>query len=337
MNDRNLAFSGAALLAAGLFTPIVTMPIVGSVNLFNNGSNLTALSLLALAALAGALAAKIRLRDIIWPGSAAAAVLAYLFARLQYHLSVMRATVEKELEGNPFAGLARTATQTIQLQWGWLVLAAGAGLLIYVGLTARRQQSAVEEAPQPDRISRYIAIASLVLLMSGPGLELFRKATAEPYQSGGAAAAGAPLNSVAGEGAPSVDAAAPSREEASYIARHLRLYDLKAEYFESYEGRTPGVRFKLKNSGNRTLNRVDVRVVFLDNAGQPIGEEEYSPVLVSEYSFGGDNTPLRPNYIWQQEPNRFFTAKSIPTEWAEGRATATITSVEFAPEGARGN
>jgi hypothetical protein len=40
---------------------------------------------------------------------------------------------------------------------------------------------------------------------------------------------------------------------------------------------------------------VTVRVYFLDGSGRRIGEKEFSPVLVTEFSFD-DNTPLRPGY-----------------------------------------
>jgi len=38
---------------------------------------------------------------------------------------------------------------------------------------------------------------------------------------------------------------------------------------------------------------------------------------------------LRPNYIWQQVDDQFYTAKSVPSEWKPGNAQATITEVEF--------
>ena len=49
-------------------------------------------------------------------------------------------------------------------------------------------------------------------------------------------------------------------------------------------------------------------------------------------NFSGDNKPLRPNYIWQQEPDKFFSSKSVPDEWATGKATASIVEIEFADE-----
>ena len=125
----------------------------------------------------------------------------------------------------------------------------------------------------------------------------------------------------------------PTPEEAAYIKQNLRLYDLRAKRYDSVlDGNVPGVDFKIQNNGNRTLNKVTVRVVFYDAAGNPISEEEYNPVIVSEYSIG-DNAPLRPHYIWQQELGSFYEAKNVPSEWAEGKASATIADIEFAPNG----
>jgi hypothetical protein len=38
--------------------------------------------------------------------------------------------MEKDLAGNPFAGLGQAAVSSVQLQWGWAVLVIGACLVI---------------------------------------------------------------------------------------------------------------------------------------------------------------------------------------------------------------
>lgn len=329
MTDRNLSFAGAALLIAGLFTPIVTMPIIGTINLFNNGSNWVAICLIALAALGAAMAANYRVQDVLWPGAAAAAVLVYIFARLQYGISQMRESVATELADNPFAGLAHAAVGAVQLQWGWLVLAAGAGLLIYAGFTARKSDE-TGTLTMRDRTSRLVAGSSLALLIAAVAIDVMGRIPAGSPTS--AASEDQAVNLAVGAAATTDAADGPTREEAAYIRQHLRLYDLDARYFDSLlDGRVPGIRFKIQNNGNRTLDEVVVRVVFFDGEGKAIAEEEYRPVLVSEYSYGRDNTPLRPNYIWQEEADKFYSAKNVPSEWATGKATATITNIEFGP------
>lgn len=124
--------------------------------------------------------------------------------------------------------------------------------------------------------------------------------------------------------------AGPSPEQ-QYIASSLELYDFQAKYMDAVlDGRVPGVSFKIKNKGDRSLERIKVVVLFKDATGAVIAEEDYLPVLVSGYNFSGDNKPLKPGYIWQQDRGKFYTAKSVPTEWQEGAAEARITEIRFA-------
>jgi len=119
------------------------------------------------------------------------------------------------------------------------------------------------------------------------------------------------------------------KEKRTYL-KSVVLYDFKAKYYKTYSEKTvPGIEFKLTNKGNRTLNEVEVTVYFKDASGTIIAEEDYHPVLVTKYSFGGNNKPLKPNYIWQMERGKFYKADSVPTEWKEGAATAKITNIEF--------
>ena|GEM_PF-6491625 len=60
-----------------------------------------------------------------------------------------------------------------------------------------------------------------------------------------------------------------------------------------------------------------------------IAEDEFYPVLIGGFNSG---PPLRPGYIWQQERGRFFSAKSVPSEWEAGKATAKVTAIEFSDE-----
>lgn len=334
MTNRNLAFAGAALLIGGLFAPIVTLPFLGNVNLFNNGTSITALMIVVVAAIAASLAGKERLREVIWPGTAAGVTLIYVFGRLQYTISTIRENISRELVGNPFSGMAQTALSSIQLQWGWLVLGLGAGLLVYVGLMARKEaRQATDEtaAAETDNVARATVCASLLCLLVVPGWDLLGRQWFSP--SGAPANLGTPNLNAQTPPMAMDDARRPTSEEAAYISQHLRIYDLDAHYYDSLlDGRVPGVRFKIQNNGNRTLNRVTVRVVFEDAQGNAIAEQEYNPVLVSQYSYGEDNTPLRPHYIWQQSSDHFMTARNVPSEWQTGRARATITDIDFGPD-----
>lgn len=120
----------------------------------------------------------------------------------------------------------------------------------------------------------------------------------------------------------------PNDDPLLYLAAEkVELYDFKAKYFQSaLDGRIPGVEFKLRNKGERTLSRVRVVVYFKGKDGATIAEESFLPVAAGGFM---DGAPLKPGYIWQQERGKFFAAKNVPSEWVEGAAYATITEVAF--------
>jgi hypothetical protein len=121
-----------------------------------------------------------------------------------------------------------------------------------------------------------------------------------------------------------------AQRKASYIAEHVELYDVQASYMDALlDGRVPGVLFKLRNTGDATLETVEVTFYFRDESGATIAEEDFHPVLASSYSLAS-RQPLKPGYVWQMEKGKFYTAKSVPSEWAEGNVEAKVTDIEFA-------
>lgn len=126
---------------------------------------------------------------------------------------------------------------------------------------------------------------------------------------------------------------AEAARKASYIAEHVKLYDVEASYRETFaNGRVPGVLFKLKNTGTETLDRVVVTVYFHDQSGATIAEEDFVPIRSSAFSISGNNGPLKPGYVWQMEKGLFYGAESVPSEWDEGSFEAKVTDIEFATE-----
>lgn len=116
----------------------------------------------------------------------------------------------------------------------------------------------------------------------------------------------------------------------AYIKNNLTLYGVTSKYYDSVlDGKVPGVDFKIKNNGDQALSRVEVTIYFKDESDAVIFEKSFLPVLVSEYSFSGNNDPLKPGYIWQQERGHFYSAKDVPSEWSEGNVEAEITRIEF--------
>ena len=136
-DSKSLALIGAGILFVGAFMPIVSMPIVGSINYFQNGKG-DGVIIVLLAITTAVLAMTDRVRRVVWTGGLAAAILAVTFFRFQSKMSEARAEMQSELAGNPFRGLAKAAMGSVQLQWGWAALLIGAGLTIYAGIQATK-------------------------------------------------------------------------------------------------------------------------------------------------------------------------------------------------------
>lgn len=119
-------------------------------------------------------------------------------------------------------------------------------------------------------------------------------------------------------------------QKQEYI-KNVSLYDLEAKFYRTYsKTKVPGVKFKIKNNGNRLLREVEVTVYFKNASGTVIAEERYRPVLDMKKSYTGDQVILKENYIWQMEEGNFYKAEGVPTEWQEGAIEAKVTNIKFA-------
>ena len=179
-----------------------------------------------------------------------------------------------------------------------------------------------------DRFEWGVVAVSVITALVAPfqsGWSLFSAPPQRPTMPAGTGATPSTTSAVQAHGSMTEQDA----KAKAYIAQHLNIYDFKARKYDTYEGPTPGVDFKIKNSGGRTIKRLELRVVFFDDQDKPIAEETFYPVSVGSFSMGNENKPLRPNYIWQQEDGKFYTAKSVPSECKVGNTKAEIVSVEF--------
>lgn len=147
MTNRSLALIGAALLFVGVFMPILSVPIMGSVNYFMNGKG-DGVIVLLMALAAGGLALAGRVRHVVWPGAVSLVMLAFTFVRFQSGMAEMRSKMDSDLADNPFRGLAEAAMGSIQLQWGWAVLLLGAAIVTYAGIADRRAGGSSDAADQ---------------------------------------------------------------------------------------------------------------------------------------------------------------------------------------------
>ena len=118
------------------------------------------------------------------------------------------------------------------------------------------------------------------------------------------------------------------REKQEYLPM-VKLYDFEATTINTFSKKeVPSVKFKIKNEGNKTLNKVKVTVYFKDSNDIIITEEDFTPVNVSSWSMD-NKKPLKPNYIWEAGEGNYYTVENIPSEWETGNAVAKITDIEI--------
>jgi len=214
---QTLAVTAAVLLLVGIYSPIVSFSFVGDVDFFRSGYG-DGYILLLMTAAALALAVTGRWKQVIVPALGGLAVILWTFLGVQETISDARSGGSPELAGNPHAGLAPATMASIQWEWGWILLFAGSGLLVY---SAARRDEVAEAAPPfaavpvEDEPAAAADETATETFASTPA----ESATAEPADEGSAEeAAGAPAAVGDEPGTASEESDAAAEESADAIA-----------------------------------------------------------------------------------------------------------------------
>ena len=120
---------GSVFLIVGVFMPIVSVPIVGSINYFMNGKG-DGVVVLVLAIISLVLVFAKKYKPLWLTGFASLGMMAFTFLNFQTRMSTAKSDLNAELAGNPFASLGQMALDTVQIQFGWIVLVIGAVLVL---------------------------------------------------------------------------------------------------------------------------------------------------------------------------------------------------------------
>ena len=129
MNKKQkTAFAGSALLIVGVFLPILSVPILGSIDYFRGGEG-DGVVILALGAVSLALTFAKKYKGLILTSALSSGMLGFTLVNFYLKMSDMKAKYAKTMGDNPFAGIGQMAMETIKLEWGWVVLIAGVVLL----------------------------------------------------------------------------------------------------------------------------------------------------------------------------------------------------------------
>jgi len=130
MNTKQLlGLIGSIILFVGVFAPIVSVPIMGNMNYFQNGKG-DGVIVMVLAVASLVLVMTKNYKGLWFTGLGSFGVMLFTFINFQSKMSQMKSDMESKLAGNPFRGFADVAMQSVQLQWGWALLIVGAGLVI---------------------------------------------------------------------------------------------------------------------------------------------------------------------------------------------------------------
>ena len=159
-----LGIFGSILLFIGVFTPLVSLPIVGNINYFQNGKG-DGVLILVLACMSLFLVLSKRFKGIYITSFLSVAILAFTFFRFQWFMSNARGEMRKG--DNPFKGLGETMLDTIQLQWGWAILIIGVGLLFAAAFVKGRMKEHDHGESVRDNRDLYAGITLACLIVAG--------------------------------------------------------------------------------------------------------------------------------------------------------------------------
>lgn len=128
-NKQLIGVLGVILLVIGAFSPMIHIPIRGSITYIQNGKG-DGIFILFFAILASYYLFKERYTSVRVAGFASLAVLLFTFFNFQMKLTDMQNKLNKDMAGNPFKGLTDLAMQSTYLEWGFAVVLVGALMLI---------------------------------------------------------------------------------------------------------------------------------------------------------------------------------------------------------------
>ncbi len=166
-----VAIIGSVLLIVGVFIPIISAPIWGSINFFRNGhGDGTIIFGLGIVSLVLALLDFCGWLFLTGLGSLLLTVIDLV--RIIEALSDAKGQLHALLAGNMFQGLADVALDTIQLQWGWAVIVLGS-IVVIAGAAipdAREELPCYEEESEPSSLRPLLlgcgAVVSLGLVVA---------------------------------------------------------------------------------------------------------------------------------------------------------------------------
>ncbi|MDJ1502701.1 hypothetical protein [Xanthocytophaga agilis] len=128
-----LGVIGSLLLFVSTFMPILTVPLYGSINYFQNGLGYgVVIAAIAMIALILAI-----LKENLFQSATALSaviVIGYTYINFQHAIDALRTEMQVRLVSNPLRGLADGMIKEIQIEYGFVVMVIGVILLFVAGI-----------------------------------------------------------------------------------------------------------------------------------------------------------------------------------------------------------
>lgn len=133
-----IGFLGVVITIFGMLSPILTAPIVGTLNYFRNGAE-EAIVLSVLTAFSAFFLIRKNYSWLYGSGVWAFLLVGGTFWHYQSFISELKAEADRDLAGNPFRGIADMAMAATGLSWGWLFLFLGTGLVLLAAYLRKKR------------------------------------------------------------------------------------------------------------------------------------------------------------------------------------------------------
>ncbi|NLX26981.1 MAG: hypothetical protein GXY61_13660 [Lentisphaerae bacterium] len=131
MNTKQtMGISGAIILLIGVFTPVISAPIIGSMT-YMQKSNATGICILILAIASLILSLKGVNKILLGTGVLSLSII--LYTLIDYQIALKKSISQAESQADDWAMFHELTTdimKSVHLQWGWTILIVGSGLII---------------------------------------------------------------------------------------------------------------------------------------------------------------------------------------------------------------
>ncbi len=136
---------GAALLFVGMFLPVFSMPTIDDITYFQNG-RFDRIIVLSASVFAMYFALARNSKGLVATGAMSLVFAGYSFIDMYLQVRDMKESIRTESVNYEFEGSIDTILNTIELQWGWYVIAAGVLLILLAGFVSDKAKHSKKRA-----------------------------------------------------------------------------------------------------------------------------------------------------------------------------------------------